>query len=72
MKAIVITKENNRIEGKVCLLGDYIVTLDVKRKHINRQTLTNLYNERIMVDDNTFWWHITIARNKVESIEFID
>ena len=72
MKAIIVTKENNRIEGKVCLLGDYIVTLDVKRKLIDRQLFTALYNEGIMVDDSTFWWHITIARSKVESIEFID
>lgn len=55
MKAIIVTKENNRIEGKVCLLGDYIVTLDVKRKCIDKQLLINLYNEGIMASDNTFW-----------------
>lgn len=72
MKAIIVTKENNRIEGKLCMVGDYIVTLDVDKQAIDSQVLTNMYNEGISASEYSNEWHITIARKKVESIEFVD
>ncbi len=72
MKAIIVTKENNRIEGKLCMVGDYVITLDVDKQTIDSQVLTNLYNEGISASEYYNDWHITIARKKVESIEFID
>lgn len=72
MKVIIVTKENNRIEGKLCMVGDYIITLDVDKQAIDSQVLTKLYNEGISASEYQSDWHITIARKKVESIEFID
>ena len=72
MKAIILTKENNRIEGKLCMVGDYIVTLDVDKQAVDSQTIKAYYDEGISVSEYSNDWHITIARSKVESIEFID
>lgn len=72
MKAIIVTKKNNRIEGKLCMVGDYIVTLDVDKRAVDSQTIKAYYDEGISVSEYSNDWHITIARSKVESIEFID
>ena len=72
MKAIIVTKENNRIEGKLCMVGDYIVTLDVDKQAVDSQTIKAYYDEGISVSEYPNEWHITVARKKVESIEFID
>ena len=72
MKAIIVTKENNRIEGKLCMVGDYIVTLDVDKQAVDSQTIKAYYDEGISVSEYSSDWHITVARKKVESIEFID
>ena len=49
MKAIIVTKENNRIEGKLCMVGDYIITLDVEKEVVDSQTIKAYYNEGISV-----------------------
>lgn len=72
MKAIIVTNNNLKIEGKLCMVGDYIVTLDVDKQSIDSQMITNLYNEGISASEYPSNWHITIARSKVESIEFVD
>ena len=72
MNAIIVTKENNRIEGKLCIVGDYIITLDVDKQAIDSQTIKAYYNEGISASEYSNDWHITVARKKVESIEFID
>jgi hypothetical protein len=72
MKAIIVTNKGLKIEGKLCMVGDYIVTLDVDKQAIDSQVLTNMYNEGISATEYSNEWHITIARKKVESIEFVD
>lgn len=72
MKAIIVTNKGLKIEGKLCMVGDYIVTLDVDKQAIDSQVLTNMYNEGISASEYSNEWHITIARKKVESIEFVD
>jgi hypothetical protein len=72
MKAIIATNKGLKIEGKLCMVGDYIVTLDVDKQAIDSQVLTNMYNEGISASEYSNEWHITIARKKVESIEFVD
>lgn len=72
MKAIIVTKENNRIEGKLCMVGDYIITLDVDKQAIDSQIIKAYYDEGISASEYSDEWHITVARKKVESIEFMD
>lgn len=72
MKAIIVTNKGLKIEGKLCMVGDYIVTLDVDKQAIDSQVLTNMYNEGISASEYSNEWHITVARKKVESIEFVD
>lgn len=72
MKAIIVTKENNRIEGKLCMVGDYIITLDVDKQNIDSQVIKAYYDEGISASEYYDDWHITVSRKKVESIEFMD
>lgn len=72
MKAIIVTKENNRIEGKLCMVGDYIITLDVDKQAIDSQVIKAYYNEGISASEYSNDWHVTVSRKKVESIEFVD
>ena len=72
MKAIIVTNNNLKIEGKLCMVGDYIVTLDVDKQDIDSQTIKAYYDEGISASEYSTYWHITVARKKVESIEFVD
>ncbi len=72
MKAIIVTKANNRIEGKLCMVGDYIITLDVDKQNIDSQTIKEYYDEGLSASEYSNDWHITVARRKIESIEFVD
>lgn len=72
MKAIIVTNKGLKIEGKLCMVGDYIITLDVDKQTIDSQTIKAYYDEGISASEYSNDWHITIARKKVESIEFID
>ena len=72
MKAIIVTKGNNRIEGKLFMVGDFVIALEVDKQNIDSQTIEAYYNEGISACEYSDDWRITVARRKVESIEFVD
>lgn len=72
MKAIIVTNNNLKIEGKLRSSQSYIIALDVDKQDIDSQTIKAYYDEEISVTEYRDNWHVIVARDKVESIEFVD
>ena len=72
MKAIIVTNNNLKIEGKLRSSQSYIIALDVDKQDIDSQTIKAYYDEEISVTEYKDNWHVIVARDKVESIEFVD
>ena len=72
MKAIIVTNNNLKIEGKLRSSQSYIIALDVDKQAIDSQTIMAYYDEGISVTEYAQNWHVVVARDKVESIEFVD
>ena len=72
MKASVETLNGLKIDGKLCSVQSYIVTLDVPRKLIDRESITAYFNEKISVTEHGNEWRVIIDRSKVKSIKFND
>ena len=72
MKAIIVTNNNLKIEGKLRSSQSYIIALDVDKQDIDNQAIKAYYNEQISVTEYKENWHVIVARDKVKSIEFVD
>ena len=72
MKAIIVTNNNLKIEGKLCSSQSYIIALDVDKQLIDSQTIKAYYDEEISVTEYPNEWHVIVSRSKVASIEFVD
>lgn len=72
MKAIIVTNNNLKIEGKLRSSQSYIIALDVDKQDIDSQTIKAYYDEEISVTDSRDHWHVIVSRDKVKSIEFVD
>ena len=72
MKAIIVTNNNLKIEGKLRSSQSYIIALDVDKQDIDSQSIKAYYDEEISVTEYKENWHVIVARDKVKSIEFVD
>lgn len=72
MKAIIVTNNNLKIEGKLRSSQSYIIALDVDKQDIDSQTIRAYYDEEISVTEYPQNWHVIVSRDKVKSIEFVD
>lgn len=72
MKAIIVTKNNLKIEGELRSSQSYIIALDVDKKLIDSESIKAYYVEEISVTEYRDNWHVIVARDKVKSIEFAD
>ena len=72
MKAIIVTNNNLKIEGKLRSCQSYIIALDVDKQDIDNQSIKAYYDEEISVTEYRDNWHVIVARDKVKSIEFVD
>jgi hypothetical protein len=72
MKAIIVTNNNLKIEGKLRSSQSYIIALDVDKQAIDSQTIKAYYIEEISVTEYRENWHVIIDRTKVKSIKFVD
>lgn len=72
MKAIIVTNNNLKIEGKLRSSQSYIIALDVDKQLIDSQTIKAYYDEEISVTEYPSEWHVVVSRSKVKSIEFVD
>lgn len=72
MKVIITTKGGLRLEGTNPETKSYIVGLDVPLQDIDSETLKKLYDEEICAAELSKCWHVIVARNIIESIEFVD
>lgn len=72
MKAIIVTKNNLKIEGKLRSSQSYIIALDVDKQDIDSQSIKAYYDEEISVTEYPNDWHVVVSRSKVKSIEFVD
>jgi hypothetical protein len=72
MKAIIVTNNNLKIEGKLRTSQSYIIALDVDKQDIDSQTIRAYYDEEISVTEYPQNWHVIVSREKVKSIEFVD
>ena len=72
MKAIIVTNNNLKIEGKLRSSQSYIIALDVDKQDIDNQTIKAYYVEGISVTEYRDNWYVIVSRDKVKSIEFVD
>lgn len=72
MKAIIVTNNNLKIEGKLRSIQSYIIALDVDKQDIDSESIKGYYDEEISVTEYPNEWHVVVSRSKVKSIEFVD
>ena len=72
MKAIIVTNNNLKIEGKLRSSQSFIIALDVDKQDIDSESIKAYYVEEISVTEYKENWHVIVARDKVKSIEFVD
>lgn len=70
MRTIITTNEGTIIDGKLCMFGQSIVTVDVITMTADKAT--KLIVEGIEMTKYSHDWHLTIPRKIVHSFELLD
>lgn len=70
MRTIITTNNGTIIDGKLCMFGKSIVTIDVI--NLPAYKATKLIDEGIEMTKYPHDWHLTIPRGAVHSFELLD